>query len=55
LARLATRERGSDGDLAARIARSANLKDACQPDHVIHNVDQPIAGIHRLLNLIRNP
>jgi len=54
-ARLATRDRGSDGDVATRVARSANLKDTCQADHVIHNVGPPTIGIRRLVDVIRSP
>jgi ribose 1,5-bisphosphokinase len=53
-ARLATRERPSDGDLAGRIARSAELKETGQPDFVIRNVARPSVGVRRLLNVIRD-
>ena len=53
-ARLATRERQSDGDLAGRIARSAQVKETGQPDFVIRNVARPTAGVRRLLNVIRD-
>ena len=53
-ARLASRQRASDGNLTARIARSAELEQSCRPDFVIRNVGRPIIGIRRLLNVIRN-
>ena len=54
-ARLASRERGSDGNLARRIARSAELGRSCRYDFVIRNVGPRAVGIRRLLNLIRGP
>ena len=54
-ARLANRERPSDGILAQRMARSARLDQSCKPDFVIRNVGKPIVGIRRLLNVIRDP
>ncbi len=54
-ARLANRERPSDGILAQRIARSARLDQSCKPDFVIRNVGKPVVGIRRLLNVIRDP
>ncbi len=54
-ARLATRDRGSDGDVSARVARSANLTKNREPDYVIHNVGPPIIGIRRLVDVIRSP
>ena len=53
--RLASRERGSDGNLRRRIARSAELGRSCRYDFVIRNVGPRAVGIHRLLNLIRGP
>ena len=53
-ARLATRERPSDGDLAGRIARSVQVKETGQPDFVIRNVARPTVGVRRLLNVIRD-
>ena len=50
-ARLATRERPSDGDLAGRIAR---FKETGQPEFVIRNVARPTVGVRRLLNVIRD-
>ena len=54
-ARLASRERGSDGNLTQRIARSAELERSCRPDLVIRNVGRRAVGIRRLLNMIRDP
>jgi ribose 1,5-bisphosphokinase len=52
-ARLAARERGSDGDLAARIARSAVVDGGFDADVVIENISAPEIGVRRLLELIR--
>ena len=53
-ARLASRERGSDGNLARRIARSAELERSCRPDFIISNVGRRTIGIRRLLDVIRD-
>jgi ribose 1,5-bisphosphokinase PhnN len=50
-ARLVTRERPSDGDLAGRIAR---FKETGRPDFVIRNFARPTVGDRRLLNVIRD-
>jgi ribose 1,5-bisphosphokinase len=52
--RLQTRERQSDGNLIGRVARSTELEASGQPDYAIHNVGSPMAGISRLLDVIRN-
>jgi ribose 1,5-bisphosphokinase len=52
--RLASRDRRSDGDLADRVARSAEVADSCRADVSIHNVGEPMAGIRALLNVIRD-
>ena len=53
--RLASRQRGSDGNLRRRIARSTELGRSCRHDFVIRNVWPQAVGIRRLLNLIRGP
>ena len=50
-ARLAARARGSDGDLARRLARSDNFA-AFAPDCVITNVDTPETGAAALMAAI---
>jgi len=52
-ARLAARERGSDGDLADRMARSAVAERGLDVDVVIENVVAPEIGVRRLLEVIR--
>jgi ribose 1,5-bisphosphokinase len=54
-ARLAHRERASDGDIGRRLARSGELSGGDRPDFVIENVGPPDAGIRELLNVIRDP
>jgi len=51
--RLAARERDSDGDLDARMARSANVERGLDADLVIENVGPPDLGIRRLVSIIR--
>ena len=51
--RLAARERGSDGDLADRMGRSAFAECGLDADVVIENVGAPEIGIRRLLDVIR--
>jgi ribose 1,5-bisphosphokinase len=53
-ARLACRLRPSDGDLARRIGRSAEVDQNLDADVVIRNVGRPEVGIRRLLNAIRD-
>jgi len=53
--RLVSRQRGSDGNLRRRIARSTELGRSCRHDFVIRNVWPQAVGIRRLLNLIRGP
>ena len=50
--RLAARERDSDGDLGARIARSAEVERGLDADMVIENVGAPENGIRRLVSII---
>jgi ribose 1,5-bisphosphokinase len=50
--RLAGRERDSDGDLGARIARSAEAERGLDADLVIENVGSPELGIRRLVSII---
>jgi ribose 1,5-bisphosphokinase len=54
-ARLASRERPSDGDLERRIARSVDSGLSCEADFVIQNVAPPSVGIRRLISVIRDP
>ena len=54
-ARLAGRNRASDGDIAARVQRASGLDQDGEPDFVIRNDGDPDAGIRRLLNAIRDP
>ncbi|HLH87880.1 MAG TPA: phosphonate metabolism protein/1,5-bisphosphokinase (PRPP-forming) PhnN [Xanthobacteraceae bacterium] len=51
--RLESRERDSDGDLAARMARSAGVDRSLDADMVIENVAAPDLGIRRLVSVIR--
>ena len=50
--RLKSRERDSDGDLGARIARSAEVERDLEVDMVIENVGPPDLGIRRLVSII---
>jgi ribose 1,5-bisphosphokinase len=50
--RLNARERGSDGDLGARMARSAEVERGLDADMVIENIGAPELGIRRLLSII---
>ena len=53
-ARLAARDRSSDGDVADRLARSMGLSQNIHADFVIKNVGRPEIGIRRLLDVIRD-
>jgi ribose 1,5-bisphosphokinase len=53
-ARLASRARGSDGSLAGRTLRSAEMGCSCRPDVVIRNVGPRAAGVRLLMDIIRN-
>jgi ribose 1,5-bisphosphokinase len=53
-ARLARRDRQSDGDATDRLARSIDVTGTCQPNFVIGNVARPLVGVRRLLNVIRD-
>jgi ribose 1,5-bisphosphokinase len=53
-ARLANRQRPSDGNHDARLGRMANGQDI-EPDVVIRNVGRPEVGVRRILNVIRDP
>ena len=53
-ARLAQRQRGSDGNLDQRMARVPVGPDI-DADVVIRNVSRPEVGVRRLLNVIRDP
>ena len=54
-ARLASRGRPSDGEIAQRMVRSSELERSNEPDFVIRNVGRPGVGIRRLLNVIHDP
>jgi ribose 1,5-bisphosphokinase len=51
--RLASRQRGSDGDIAERIERSAEVERLYAADIVIRNIGRPDGGIRRLIRAIR--
>jgi ribose 1,5-bisphosphokinase len=51
-ARLAGRNRSSDGAAEARIARSATVDQTFEPDFVIQNTGRAAVGVRRLLNAI---
>ncbi len=53
-ARLAARGRASDGNLDGRLRRSADLRDCCDADFVIHNARRREVGVRRLVNVIRD-
>jgi ribose 1,5-bisphosphokinase len=53
-ARLALRQRKSDGDIAQRLKRSAEIQPLFSPDIVIRNVGRPDGGIRRLIRAIRS-
>jgi ribose 1,5-bisphosphokinase len=54
-ARLEARRRPSDGNVAARIQRSATIEPCSDADFVINNVGRPAVGVRRLVNAIRDP
>jgi len=51
--RLTSRQRGSDGDIARRLERSAQVGPLFSPDIIIRNVGRPDGGIRRLIRAIR--
>jgi ribose 1,5-bisphosphokinase len=51
--RLRARERSSDGDLMARLTRTAAAERGLDVDVVIENVGAPEIGIRRLVDVIR--
>jgi ribose 1,5-bisphosphokinase len=51
--RLTSRQRGSDGDIAQRLERSAQVERLFSPDIIIKNVGRPDGGIRRLIRAIR--
>ncbi len=51
--RLASRQRSSDGDIAQRRERSAEVERLYSADIVIRNVGRPDGGIRRLIRAIR--
>ena len=51
--RLMSRQRGSDGDIARRLERSAQVAQLLSPDIIIRNVGRPDGGIRRLVRAIR--
>jgi ribose 1,5-bisphosphokinase len=52
LARVAQRNRPSDGDVARRVDRVAPTSEDIQPDIVIENVGDPATGATQLLNFV---
>jgi ribose 1,5-bisphosphokinase len=52
-ARLAARERGSDGELTKRMARSLVAERGLDTNVMIENVGTPAIGIRRLVEVIR--
>jgi ribose 1,5-bisphosphokinase len=52
-ARLAARDRGSDGRAADRLSRGAALAGDVNPDIIIENVEAPQVGGQRLLDVIQ--
>ena len=53
-ARLANRQRPSDGNHDARLGRMPTGRDV-EADVVIRNVGRPEVGVRRMLNVIRDP
>jgi ribose 1,5-bisphosphokinase PhnN len=51
--RLASRHRSTDGSIAQRIERSAEVERLYSADIVIRNVGRPDGGIRRLIRAIR--
>jgi ribose 1,5-bisphosphokinase len=51
--RLTSRQRGSDGDIAQRLERSAQVAQLFSPDIIIRNVGRPDGGVRRLIRAIR--
>jgi ribose 1,5-bisphosphokinase len=51
--RLQSRQRTSDGNIAGRIERSAQVERLYSPDIIIRNVGRPDGGIRRLIRAIR--
>jgi ribose 1,5-bisphosphokinase len=54
-ARLADRNRASDGDIAARVKRATAADRDYEPDVTIQNVGDPDHGVRMLLKAIRKP
>ncbi len=52
-ARLASRQRATDGDIARRLERSTQVERLFSPDIVIRNVGSPDGGVRRLVRAIR--
>lgn len=52
-ARLALRQRATDGDIARRLERSAQVERLFSPDIVIRNVGSTDDGVRRLVRVIR--
>ena len=52
--RLALRHRSTDGDIAGRIGRSAEVERLYAADIVIKNVGRPDGGVRRLVRAIRS-
>lgn len=53
-ARLAARQRPSDGLATDRLWRVTELQEDVEADFVIHNTSRPAIGVRRLINVIRD-
>ena len=51
-ARLAARDRASDGRILERLSRSDIAGGRCRPDVVINNVGEPDRGVRKLLDTV---
>jgi ribose 1,5-bisphosphokinase len=51
-ARLAARDRASDGQILERLSRSDIAGATCRPDVVINNVGEPDRGVRKLLDTV---
>ena len=51
-ARLAARDRASDGQIAERLGRIDLASETCRPDVIITNVGDPERGVQRLLEAV---
>ena len=51
-ARLATRDRASDGRILERLSRNDIVGELCRPEVVINNVGEPDRGVRKLLDTV---